>query len=485
MMILLCLLVPFLSGLLCLRVRGDRPRRRLAVAGSGLSLLAAASQLPALLTDGPASLSQANWGWLRLDPKGLWTILVCQTVSVLASLYAVGYLDRSARDEIDLDVEASHLPRTPEALFSACFLFLQAAMALVCLAHHLGLLWVAVEATTLASAPLVFHHRDGKALEATWKYLVVCSTGLAIALLGTFFIAVAAYGHSSLDTESLLRTAPLLDKSWLTAGFLLLAVGYGTKLGLAPLHGWLPDAYGEAPSPASAVLSGALSACSFLALSRGVEIAHAAGLGSMTGEVLRLLGLASLLTASVFLFGQKDVKRLLAWSSVEQGGLLVFALGAGAPAAAFLQLASQGLAKTAGFLSASNLIRSHATPSIGGIRGCLRSRPISARLWLGAILALSGMVPFGTFAAEFLTAQSAMASGNWLSLGLWGLLLLLIFAATLQAVLPMLFGPPSVPQAREPLWSVLPGIAALVLCALAILLPPLLGPQLSGWFALP
>jgi len=484
-MILLCLLAPLLAGLLCLRVRDDRSRRRLAVGASGLSLLAAASQLPLLFSDGPSALAQVGWGWLRLDPAGLWTLLVCQAVSLLATLYATGYLVRSARDEVDLEMEASRLSRTPEALFSACFLFLQAAMALVCLAHHLGLLWVAVEATTLASAPLVFHHRDGKALEATWKYLVVCSTGLAIALLGTFFVAVAAHGHSSLDLEALLRAAKVLNKPWLTAGFLLLVVGYGTKLGLAPLHGWLPDAYGEAPSPASAVLSGGLSACSFLALVRAVELVHAAGLAPMAGDVLRLLGLVSLLTAAVFLFGQKDVKRLLAWSSVEQGGLLVFALGVGAPAAAFLQLAAQGFAKTAGFLAASNLIRSHVTPNVSGIRGSLRSRPISARLWLGAILALSGMVPFGTFAAEFLTAQAGLAAGNWISLSVWGLLLLLIFATTLQAVLPMLFGEPLIPWRHEPLWSVLPGIAALLLCALTILLPPFLGPQLSGWFAFP
>src|SRR6266478_7430831 len=190
--------------------------------------------------------------------------------------------------------------------------------SLIVEAQHLGLMWVALEATTLASAPLIHYNHHARSIEATWKYLLIGSVGIALALLGTFFLAYAALRAglgSSLFFGDLIREAPGLSLPWLHAAFVLLFVGYGTKMGLAPMHTWKPDAYGEAPGLVGALLAGGLTNCAFLAILRFVQICNAAGEGAFARHLLVAMGLVSMAVAGVFMAGQRDYKRMLAYSS--------------------------------------------------------------------------------------------------------------------------------------------------------------------------
>ena len=228
---------------------------------------------------------------------------------LLVAFYVPGYLElRPDRDN---------------RVFCAVLLFFLAMTSLLALAQHLGLLWVAMEATTLATAPLLYFNRTARSLEATWKYLMIGSVGIAIALLGSLFLAYSAYlggGEPSLLFEDLLAGAGSFSRPWLRAAFVLLLVGYGTKMGLAPLHTWKPDAYGEAPGLVGALLAGGMTNCAFLALLRVYRVVNAAGEGAFARELLVFMGLASIGLAAVFVVRQRDIKRMLAYSSVEHVG---------------------------------------------------------------------------------------------------------------------------------------------------------------------
>src|SRR5207245_2882632 len=250
--------------------------------------------------------------------------------------------------------------RRSNRVFCACLLLSLSMITLVILSHHLGLMWVAMEATTLAMAPNIYFYHTSRSLEATWKYLLICSVGIALALLGSFFLAYSTL-HTGLEStllfDDLVQNAPKLSHPWLQAAFVLILVGYGTKMGLAPMHTWLPDAHGEAPAPVSALLSGALLPCAFLAILRIYQICVAAGDAAFARPIMLGIGLLSMATAAVFMIRQGDLRRLLAYSSVEHMGILVIgiAIGGWATFAALLHVINNGLTKAGLFLSAGNI----------------------------------------------------------------------------------------------------------------------------------
>ena len=234
-----------------------------------------------------------------------------------------GYLSREKKivqQKLDHDDLSSLLANSPESLLTGCLLFFLFAMTLVCVSSHLGMLWVAIETTTLASAPMIYFHRRSQSLEAAWKYLLICSIGIALALFGNFLLAFSTTsvrgGELPLILSRLLTQAPQFQPQWLKAAFIFLLVGYGTKMGLAPLHTWLPDAHSESPSFVSALLSGALLNCAFLGILRGLQILSAAGLAAFGQELLIVFGLVSMGFAATFILRQSDFKRMLAYSSV-------------------------------------------------------------------------------------------------------------------------------------------------------------------------
>ena len=425
-MLAVILIIPFAAAGAALALRSSPTRLALLIGTA-----AAHAGLVAVCWVRPPAASPH--GWLALDPLGLLFLSLVSALFLCAALYSIGYL--------------GHAEERSNRVFVACLLGFLGAMSLVTISQHLGLLWVAVEATTLASAPLIYFHRSQRSLEATWKYLLICSVGIALALLGTFFLAVAGSPERGgeplpLVVGGLVSRAPLLQVSWLKGAFLFLLVGYGTKMGLAPLHTWLPDAHSEAPSPASALLSGALLNCAFLGILRGVQICEAAGEGPFARRLLVVFGLLSLAVAGAFMVGQADFKRMLAYSSVEHMGILALGVGLGGAAAygAMLHAVNHSLTKAMLFFAAGNIVIAYRTKSAAEVRGVLRRLPVSGALLVGGFLAIIGSPPFGPFLSEFTILNEALAQGRF-ALGAGYLALLAVaFLGMGAAVLPMAQG---------------------------------------------
>ena len=424
---------------------------------------------------------ESIWPWLHPDAVGLLFLTLTSGLFLPASLYAIGDMRRYA--------EKAAVAGVSDRVYVAGLLFFLFSMTAVCLAQDMGLMWVAVEATTLATAPLIYFRKSPGALEATWKYLLVCSVGIALALLGTFLMAVAAGetpdGGVTLRIRGLADLAPGMDPSLLKAAFIFLLVGYGAKMGLAPMHTWLPDAHSESPSPVSALLSGTLLNGAFLAILRAVDIMQSAGMDSFANELLRLFGLLSMGLAGAFILGQRDFKRLLAYSSVEHMGILAFGVGLGGTGlwAALFHAVNHTFAKGCLFLTAGNIMFRYHAKSTLIVTGVRRGMPLNGCLWLAGFLAICGLPPFGTFLSEFAILASSFAQGRWIEGALYLVFLAVVFVGMLTVVLGMLRGePPPLEEGEraESPWMALPGIAAIVIVlVLGISIPKFLGTNLT------
>ena len=381
------------------------------------------------LAQGPITPSHAMLG---LDPLGGLTLLVVSLLYAVSSLYALGYL----RCHHDWD----------NRIFTACLLLFLSAMSLATLARHLGLLWVAVEATTLVSAPLIYYNRNKFSIEATWKYLLLCSVGIALAMLGILFVAYASllgHGEANIQLDHLLANAPLFSVPWLRAGFVFLLVGFGTKMGLAPLHTWKPDAYGEAPGLVGGLLAGGLTSVAFLAILRAMQIMTAAGEQAIARQCLLALGVTSLLFAALFVIRQRDIKRMLAYSSVEHMGILAIGVAVGGLATygAMFHMFNNALTKGSLFMSAGNIHRHYGSKRQCEILGSLAVLPVSAGVFLAGFLAIAGSPPFGVFLSEFTILRGIFNTGHPLLSGGFLLLLTVIFIGMAGTVLPVTLGP--------------------------------------------
>ena len=421
---LLLLLLTAAGAIATLVIPSDR-HRPLVLVATALSHLVVTAAILAGLAPVPAG------DWLWLDPPGR---IVLGLVSVLflgCSVYAVGYLRlRAGR---------------PNRVFVACIGALLGVLTLAILARHIGLMWVAIEASALAAAPLIYFNHSARSIEATWKYLLVGSVGVALALLGTFFLAYAAIRsgeNPSLRFDDLAAMAPRLSAPWLKAAFVLLLVGYGTKMGLAPMHTWKPDAYGEAPGLVGALLAGGVTSAAFLAILRVLHVCHAAGEGPFATRLLILLGLVSMAVAGALMAGQKDFKRMLAYSSVEHMGILALGIGIGGLGTfgAMLHLVCNGLTKGVLFLSAANLHRAYGSKSTDVVAGTLRRIPLSGSLFLAGFFAVTGAPPFGIFLSELTIARAAFGSGHALAGVLYLAFLMVVFMGMGATVLHLSLG---------------------------------------------
>ena len=449
-------LLPILACLAAYLVRSPRARYHTLLGTAVVHLLGVAL---AWRAPGLAALG----GWLAVDALGLMVLTLVSILFLAVATYAVGFL------RVD--------PGRGGRLFATCLLAFLAAATLVSLAHHLALVWIGMEATTLALAPLVFHRRDRRSLEAVWKYLVLSSVGIGLALLGTFFLASAQVEGRPLVLEDLLRGASTLNPGLLRGAFIFLLVGYGTKMGLAPLHAWKPDTYGEAPSLVGGLMAGALTSCAFLGLARTAQVMAAAGQTDFMRPPLLALGVLSLIVSAAFIIGQTDLKRMLAYSSVEHMGILVLALAVGGLGSygAMLHLVSNGLTKGVTFLAVGNVVLLYGGSEATGIRGILRRAPWSGALLIIGLFAVTGSPPFGLFVSE-LTILTAMFQQGfaWLALLMMGLLAI-IFVGMARLVLDSVYGHPVEPAERVQESPALLGgpiaLAALVLM-LGVYLPP-------------
>lgn len=459
-MILLPVLVPLLLAVAAYLLPSDRLRPWLLPLTGCLHL---ALVLAALVHPQPA----AAGAWLGLDPLGR---LVLPLISILflgCAFYGLNYL----RFRLQWG----------NRTFVACLLLFLATMSLAVEARHLGLLWVAVEATTLASAPLIYYNRNRFSIEATWKYLLLCSVGIALAMLGIFFVAYAQLPAEQigLQLDDLLAGAAGFSRPWLRAGFVFLLVGFGTKVGFAPLHSWKPDAYGEAPGIVGALLAGGLTSVAFLALLRTMQIMMAAGEIEVARRAFLLLGVLSLLFAALFVVRQPDFKRLLAYSSVEHMGILAIGIGIGGIAVfgAMLHLVNNALVKGVLFLTAGNIHRRFASKRREEVAGAIAVLPGSAALFIAGFLAVTGSPPFGLFVSEFSILRGMFATGHYALGGYFLTVLAVVFLGMGSTVLAVTLGRPSA-QAnavayRDTALSVGPPLVMLLLVlVLGLYLPP-------------
>lgn len=406
-------------------------------------------------------------GFLGLDLFGLIILSILSLLFFAVSVYSAGYVGN----------EKGRSNR----IFTACLLFLFFSMTLVTVSQHLGLFWVAVAFTTLMSAPLInFHHRP-QALEATWKYLVIGSVGIALALLGTFFLAISAIQIKSLVLSEVLSHADLLSIPWLKVGVIFLVVGYGTKMGLVPMHGWKPATYGEAPGPVGALLAGGVTNCAFLAFLRISQVCHAANQTEFLRPILLALGILSIAWASLSMLGQVDFNRLLAYSSIEHMGILILGLGLGGIGiyGSLFHAVNNAFSKGLIFLVSGNLFQQYHTKRIRDIQGVLRALPFTGGFLIVSFLAVTGIPPFGTFFSEFIILKAALNDHNYGIAFCYLLFLSVVFIAMASIILRMAKGLPEDATMENPQKeSLITTIPALFLAAIALLLglcvPPFL-----------
>ncbi len=417
--------------------------------------------------------------WIGIDALSTIFLPLSSLLFLMVTLYGIGYVKREPVEQQNDQEIGGLYQNTPESIFTGSLLLFLSAMSLAILSQHLGLQWMAIEATTLSSAPLIYYHRSKTSLEAAWKYLILCSVGIAVALMGIFFIGLALpRGIGDLTLSIILQHSGQVNTKWMEVAFILMLVGYGTKMGLAPLHNWLPDAHSEAPSPVSALLSGALLNCALLGILRIQQINAAAGMASFGQGLMVIFGLLSMGVAGIFLLGQTDYKRMLAYSSVEHMGIITLGFGIGGLGAfgALLHVINHSLIKSPLFMTAGNIHSRFHTKSALKINGLMKVLPASGILWLAGFFAIVGTPPFGSFISEFTILFAGISSKLWWVNGLFGFFLILAFIGMTGVFLKMSFGKTDAPPDKEHSISVLPA-------GILLLLALVLGIWIPGWLS--
>jgi hydrogenase-4 component F len=396
---LILLIVPILAALIAFALGQKSADRkwieRFALLSVSVELFAGLDIIFRHLSYGDVTLTP----YLRLDALGAVFLIIILLLGTLGVVYSIFYLRKEG--------EREHFTQKKVGNYFALYQLFLLSMFVAVSADNVLLLWVAVEATTLASAFLInFFDRQG-AIEAAWKYVIINSVALLLCLFGVFLFLAglehASTGILDLSWENILRVAPLINPDILKITFIFILIGYGTKMGLAPMHSWLPDAHSQAPVPVSALLSGALLNVALLALLRFKGIVDISLGVDFAQTLLLFLSVCSMVIAAVLILVQKEYKRMLAYSSIEHMGIILFgfALGGVAGFAALLHALYHSLAKSVLFLSSGNIALRYHTYEIKGVRGVLLALPVTGVLFMGGILAVAGVPPFGTFMTKF------------------------------------------------------------------------------------
>jgi hydrogenase-4 component F len=472
--LLLVLGVPFAGGIV-LAFWGHRAfAPELNSAMSLLTFGAAAVLTGKVITDGPMLVWRENF---FVDPFNVFLVALTAFVAFTTSLFSRPYMR--------IEAHIGRLSPNRLRLYHSMYQMFSFTMLLALLTNNVGILWVAMEAATLTTVLLVSLYRTPASLEAAWKYFILCGVGIAQALFGTILLYFAAEkvlgpGGTALLWTHLNEVKGELEPTVLELAFVFLLVGYGTKVGLAPLHNWLPDAHAEGPTPISAVLSGLLLNVALYAVVRAKVLAEGALGTHFAGNLMMGFGLLSVVVAAFLLSRQKDIKRLFAYSSIEHMGLMTFAFGMGGPLATFaglLHMTVHSLTKSAIFFAVGHAAQKSGTQIMADIRGLIESNPtIGWGLMLGS-LAILGMPPFGVFASEFMLLTAAMHQQPWATPFLLGALGV-AFAAIFGKVQPMVFGEASTVRLPHP-----PALVPVfVHLAIVLLLGLYIPPYLAEWY---
>lgn len=420
-------IIPFISGLIAFFIPHILGRRLLILTGVIHLLLSVY-----LWIEKPVAVFET---YFAITPEGLLSLIVISLLFFLISIYSESYL--------------KHAEMQSERIFIGSMLLFLSTMTMVTLSDHIMVMWIAIEATTLASAPLIYTYRTSEALEATWKYVLICSVGIAMALLGSVLITVAMdAGHvdAPVSFSGLTAVAKSIDPTWLKAGFVFILVGYGTKMGLAPMHTWLPDAHSEAPSPASALLSGVLLNCAYLGIFKTNKIMHAAGLGDFSGRILIIFGLISILAAATYILKQTEYKRLLAYSSIENMGIIAFGTGIGGIGVygAMICLIHHSLIKSSLFLNSGNILLGYGCKIIQNIGELVNRMPRTFVAFFGGFVAISGFPPFGMFIGEMFIIIGAFRTGHYIEVVIFMISICVIFAGFANQIMKISFDETSI-----------------------------------------
>jgi hydrogenase-4 component F len=462
------LLTPLAAGAILAVLPGYRIGAALNVLASFASLLFALT----LLWDRPAT-----GPYLLVDDLNIVFVLLNCFVGFTTSAFSASYISH--------ELETGRLKSVHLRFYHAMFQVMLFGMNLALLANNIGLMWVAVELATLTTVMMVGLYRTAEALEAAWKYFILGSVGIALALFGTILVYLAARpvvgeGLDAMVWTNLLPSARNFDPSLLNIAFIFLLLGYGTKVGLAPLHAWLPDAHAEGPTPISAVLSGLLLNVALYALLRFKVLLAANPRAIAPGPLMIGLGLLSLMFAAFMLYRRRDIKRLFAYSSIEHMGIIVFAFGMAGPLGNFgglLQMTMHSLTKSAIFFSVGHITQVKNTQRIQEIGGLTESHPTLGWGLVAGVVAIVGLPPFGVFTSEFLIVSSTFAREPVLAV-LLVIGLLVAFGALLLRLNDVAFGEVKGPIGRVHA-SYIPLFAHLALVLMAgIWLPP----GLVAWF---
>ncbi len=448
MLLATVLVLPLAGALACLLVRGPKSVEAAQLAALSATLVGAFVLAARVVTEGPL---HALGTLLYADALSALVILLGAFVAALTGLYTIGHFR--------LEIARGRITERQARAYHALTLLFVAGMLLAPLAHSLGLMWAAIEATTIVSTILIALENRATSLEAAWKYIIIGSFGVALALLGTiltYYSAVDALGPDrahGLDWTVLSGIAERLDPRAMRLAFVLALIGYGTKAGLVPMHTWKPDAYSEAPVPTATLLAAGLLNCALYGLLRFHSLAAVAVGAPFVSRLLLVFGLASMALAALFVVGQRNLRRLLAYSSIDHAGIIVAAVGIGGPLAsvgAMLHMTFHAVTKPVLFFAVGAIQQRFGTASLGGIRGgLLRTMPFTSLFLLGAALAVTASPPFAIFQSEYTILSGAVTTGQ---LGVAALFLactFTVFAGFLQKLTHLVLTPADEPGERQ------------------------------------
>ncbi len=454
---------------------GDRRfAPELNILASAATFAASAALAVDVYVNGPLL---AAGGFFFVDAFNVYLTVLTAFVSMTTAIFSRPYM----RHERERGKVGHWGMRFYHAMFQL-FIF---AMLLALLTNNVGVLWISMELATLSTVLLVSLYRTPSAIEAAWKYFILCGVGIALALFGTVLLYFAAERVLGEGTPGLLWTnlngvSSRLDPRVMSLAFIFFMVGYGTKVGLVPMHNWLPDAHSEGPTPISAVLSGLLLNVALYALVRCKVLVDGATQSHKAGYIMMFFGLLSLLVAAFSLLRQKDIKRFFAYSSIEHMGIATFAFGLGGPIATFgglLHMLVHSLTKSSIFFAVGHAAQMTATQEMGRIQGLIRANPFVGWGLMFGVMAIAGMPPFGVFASEFLILTATMKDA-WFLTPLFLLGIAVAFSALFRMVMPMVFG-----AAPEGLTRTHPAHLPVVLHMLLVLMLGIYLPSfLSEWF---
>jgi hydrogenase-4 component F len=437
MMLEIMVVIPIITAFLLYFTRSRRQMELVSTAGIVTLFAVACSIVYDVMTNG--EIGYSIW---YMDSLSAYMLFIITFIGLMAAIYSIPYIGHELKER-ELKVDRAKY-------YYMLFHIFMFTMLMVVISNNLGIMWIAIEATTLASAFLVGFTENDTAVEAAWKYLIICSVGITLALFGTILAyasSVPVLGESSdaLNWSTLMANAANLDPTLLKISFILIMVGYGTKVGLAPMHTWLPDAHSQAPTPVSALLSGVLLNCAMYGILR-FHLITSVTVPGFSSTLLLIFGLVSIAVAAAFIIMARDFKRLLAYSSIEHMGIIAFGFGIGGFLGIFgalLHMLNHALTKCLLFFGAGNLLQKFKTREIAGIRGVSTLMPMTAVFFIAGALAITGSPPFSIFLSEVTILTGGLSAANYLAAGIYLVLLSVIFAAFMYHVSKMMFGEPT------------------------------------------